>query len=117
LVVHGSLQAWWIAPILQSAAEGPLLLLSMILTAFNDNAEITFLATLIPNFDEALEYAVVAGAVTGGGLTVIANAPNPTGQAILGRYFQHGISALYLLYSALFPATVMGLSFYLLRRF
>jgi Na+/H+ antiporter NhaD/arsenite permease-like protein len=56
-----------------------------------------------------------AGAVTGGGLTVIANAPNPAGQSILKRYFEHGVSPLGLLRAALIPTLVMGLSFALLR--
>lgn len=115
LVVHGNLQAWWIAPVLGNATEGVLLVMSAFLTSFNDNAEITFLATLIPSFDETMKYAVVAGAVSGGGLTVIANAPNPSGQAILGKYFDDGVSAVSLLSAAIFPAIVMGFSFYLLR--
>jgi di/tricarboxylate transporter len=76
------------------------------LTAFNDNAAITFLATLVPGLAEGMKIAVVAGAVVGGGLTVIANAPNPAGQAILGRYFRNGISPFGLLLGAL-PATVV----------
>jgi len=115
LVVHGNLQGWWIAPVLGNATEGALLVLSAFLTSFNDNAEITFLATLIPTFTDTMKYAVVAGAVTGGGLTVIANAPNPSGQAILGKYFDDGISAVSLLASAIYPAIIMGICFYLFR--
>jgi Na+/H+ antiporter NhaD/arsenite permease-like protein len=54
-----------------------------ILTAFNDNAAITYLASLVPGFSDALKYVLMAGAVIGGGLTVIANSPNPAGQSIL----------------------------------
>lgn len=115
LVVHGNLQGWWISPILKNAGEGSLLVLSAFLTSFNDNAEITFLATLIPSFTESMKYAIVAGAVTGGGLTVIANAPNPSGQAILGQYFDNGVSAVSLLSAAIYPAVIMGIGFYLLR--
>lgn len=115
LVVHGNLQGWWIAPVLGNASEGMLLVLSAFLTSFNDNAEITFLATLIPTFTESMKYAVVAGAVTGGGLTVIANAPNPSGQAILGKYFDDGISAVSLLAAAIYPAAIMGSLFYMFR--
>ncbi len=115
LVIHGNLQGWWIEPILTKATEGALLVISAFITSFNDNAELTFLASLIPSFDDAMKYAVVAGAVTGGGLTVIANAPNPSGQAILGKYFFGGISAISLLIAAIFPAIIMGLTFYLLR--
>ena len=90
LVVHGGLQAWWIEPVLKRLGEVPLFLGATILTAFNDNAAITYLATLVPGFTDPLKYAVVAGAVTGGGLTVIANAPNPAGQNILQRFFPDG---------------------------
>ncbi|MFQ5730122.1 MAG: putative Na+/H+ antiporter, partial [Waddliaceae bacterium] len=115
LMVHGTLQTWWIAPVLGKVGEELLMVISIFLTAFNDNAEITFLASLIHTFDEAMKYAVVAGAVTGGGLTVIANAPNPTGQAILKGYFYQGVSASALLASALLPTLIMGLTFYFLR--
>lgn len=108
LVVHGGLQGWWIEPVLKSLGEVPLFLGATVLTAFNDNAAITYLATLVPGFTEPLKYAVVAGAVTGGGLTVIANAPNPAGQAILQRFFPNGVSPLNLALAALVPTVVMG---------
>lgn len=134
LVTHGGLQGWWIAPVLSSLSEVPLFLGATVLTAFNDNAAITFLASQVPAFSpdviqdgitisksglllqraEALEYAVVAGAVTGGGLTVIANAPNPAGQSILSKYFPDGISPLGLLLGALFPTIVTGFVFMVL---
>ena len=85
LVIHGGFQGWWIGPVLRSMHDVQLMFGAMTLTAFNDNAAITYLATLVPNFSDALKYAVVAGAVAGGGLTVIANAPNPAGQSILSR--------------------------------
>ena len=113
LVVHGGLQGWWIAPILGSLGERPLFLGALGLTAINDNALITYLATLVPGLGERLRYAVVAGAVTGGGLTVIANAPNPAGQAILARYFEDGISPLGLLAGALVPTLVASVAFLL----
>lgn len=114
LVVHGGLQAWWIEPVLKSLGEVPLFIGATILTAFNDNAAITYLATLVPGFTEPLKYAVVAGAVTGGGLTVIANAPNPAGQTILQRFFPDGVSPVGLFLGALGPTAVMGAVFLLL---
>ncbi|MDO8539802.1 MAG: putative Na+/H+ antiporter [Opitutaceae bacterium] len=115
LVIHGGLQSWWIQPLLSRLGEVPLFIGATILTAFNDNAAITFLATLVPDFTDPLKYAVVAGAVTGGGLTVIANAPNPAGQAILARYFPQGVSPLRLALAALFPTLVMAMCFMLAR--
>jgi hypothetical protein len=114
LVVHGGLQNWWIEPVLKRLGEFPLFLGATVLTAFNDNAAITYLATLVPGFTDALKYAVVAGAVTGGGLTVIANAPNPAGQSILQRYFPEGVSPLGLAVSALGPTVIMAACFLLL---
>jgi hypothetical protein len=114
LVIHGGLQAWWIEPVLGSLGELPLFFGATILTAFNDNALITLLATLVPGFSEELKYAVVAGAVTGGGLTVIANAPNPAGQSILQRYFPEGVSPLGLFLGALVPTLVVVFSFMVL---
>ncbi len=113
LVVHGGLQAWWISPMLSNVSSHSLMVLSTILTAFNDNAAITYLTTLIPSFDALMKYAVVAGAVTGGGLTIIANAPNPAGAAILEEHFEYGISFSYLFLAALIPTLIVGLSFYL----
>jgi Na+/H+ antiporter NhaD/arsenite permease-like protein len=115
LVIHGSLQGWWIAPVLRRLTEIPLFFGAMGLTAFNDNAAITYLASLVPGFPEELKYAVVAGAVAGGGLTVIANAPNPAGQSILGRFFSDGVSALLLALGAIVPTMILAACF-LLRR-
>jgi len=111
LVIHGGLQAWWIEPIMGRLGELPLFISSSILTAFNDNAAIIFLASLVPGFTEPLKYAVVAGAVTGGGLTVIANAPNPAGQAILFRYFPGGVAPLGLAAAALPPTIIVAVCF------
>ena len=115
LVVHGGLQGWWIEAVLRSLDKTSLFIAAGVLTAFNDNAAITYLASLVPGLGASLKYAVVAGAVTGGGLTVIANAPNPAGQAILGRFFPNGISALNLFLGALVPTILMGLVFLLFR--
>ncbi len=115
LVIHGGLQQWWIEPVLGSLNEVPLMLAAMGLTAFNDNAAITYLCTLVPTFTDGMKYAAVAGAVTGGGLTVIANAPNPAGQAILNKHFKDGISAICLLGGAAFPTAVLTLVYLLLR--
>jgi predicted cation transporter len=114
LVIHGGLQSWWIAPVLASLTEHKLYLGATILTAFNDNALITYLATLVPNLDERLKLAVVEGAVTGGGLTVIANAPNPAGQALLGRFFDGAILPIWLAAGALLPTLIAMAVFRLL---
>ena len=116
LVTLGGVQGWWMEPMLQALSEAgaaATLGVASILTAFNDNASVTYLASTVPNLADHIKYAIVAGAVTGGGLTVIANAPNPAGQAILGRYFKGGINALKLFLWAFIPTTIMFLLFIL----
>jgi hypothetical protein len=114
LVIHGGLQGWWIAPLLASLSEWPLYLGATLLTAFNDNALITYLATLVPGFAAPMKMAVLQGAVTGGGLTVIANAPNPAGQALLARFFGGSVRPLALAAGALLPTLVAIAAFRLL---
>ena len=111
LVIHGGLQGWWIAPVLASLSETPLFLTATILTSFNDNALITYLGTLVPNLSDPLKLALVEGAVTGGGLTVIANAPNPAGQSLLSRFFDGAVIPLGLLLGALVPTFIAALLF------
>jgi hypothetical protein len=108
LVIHGGLQGWWLAPIISSLTEWPLFIGSTILTSFNDNAAITFLASQVDGLGPQLKYAVLAGAVTGGGLTVIANAPNPAGQALLSRFFGEGVSPAKLAAGAFIPTILVA---------
>ena len=115
LKIHGECQGWWISPVLTSLSEWPLMIGATVLTAFNDNAAITFLASQVHGFTDTLKYAVVAGAVTGGGLTVIANAPNPAGQSILQRYFENGVSPARLALGAMIPTIILGACFMLMR--
>lgn len=111
LVIHGGVQGWWIAPIIQTLPDQALMLGATILTAFNDNAAITYLASQVDGISLSAKHAVVAGAVTGGGLTVIANAPNPAGQSILSRFFKDGVSPLYLFLAALTPTIIFYMCF------
>ena len=115
LVIHGGCQGWWISVLLTSIDNQWLLMIgSTVLTAFNDNAAITYLASQAPGLPILSKYAVLAGAVTGGGLTVIANAPNPAGQSVLGRYFEGGVSPGGLAKAAIIPTIIMGACFMLL---
>ena len=114
LVIHGGLQAWWIGPVLRSLSEDGLFWGATLLTAFNDNALITYLATLVPDLSETLKIAIVEGAVTGGGLTVIANAPNPAGQALLGRFFDDAVSPAKLFAAAAVPTLIAAAAFRLI---
>jgi len=106
LVIHGGCQGWWIEPIIMNLREQALMLGASLLTAFNDNAAITYLAAQAGEISATAKYAVVAGAVVGGGLTVIANAPNPAGQSLLARFFKFGISPIGLALGAI-PATII----------
>jgi hypothetical protein len=107
LVIHGGCQAWWIEPIILALKDQTLMFGATVLTAFNDNAAITYLAAQVDGISPTAKYAIVAGAVAGGGLTVIANAPNPAGQNILGKFFKGGISPLGLFLGALPPTLIV----------
>ncbi len=114
LVTHGSLQAWWIEPLLNNLGEGEVFLGTIALSAFNDNAAITYLATLAPDFSPRMQYLIVAAAVASGGLTIIANAPNPAGVAILKKHFGERVSPVKLLAGATLPTIVMASFLYFL---
>ena len=114
LVIHGGCQAWWIEPVMMGLREQALMMGATLLTAFNDNAAITYLAAQVDGIADSAKYAVVAGAVAGGGLTVIANAPNPAGQSLLARFFKFGISPLGLALGAIPPTIIVYLCLLLL---
>lgn len=114
LVVLGSEQKWWLQPLISGISDQVLYFGATALTGITDNAALTYLGSLVELTDSA-KYFLVAGAVTGGGLTVIANAPNPAGYGILKDSFgADGISPLGLLKGALFPTFVAILCFELL---
>ncbi|RQO79275.1 putative Na+/H+ antiporter [Acidovorax sp. FJL06] len=115
LVVLGGLQQWWLQPILMAMDANAVFFGAAALTAFTDNAALTYLGSLVEGLSHEFQVALVAGAVTGGGLTVIANAPNPAGAAILKDRFAGGVvHPLYLLLGALPPTLVAVLAFRLL---
>jgi hypothetical protein len=115
LVVLGSLQGWWLQPLLEMMSPTAVFYGSLALTAITDNAALTYLGSLVIGTSPEFKLALVGGAVAGGGLTVIANAPNPAGIAILRAYFPNAtVSALYLLIAALPPTLVAILAYRLL---
>ena len=118
LVTLGSLQAWWLKPLITSLGGSTLFFGATALTAITDNAALTYLGSLVEGISAELKYALVAGAVTGGGVTVIANAPNPAGVGILQKaraFGEDGISPLGLFLGALFPTAVAIVFFWLLH--
>ncbi|MRX08224.1 hypothetical protein GJ697_10295 [Pseudoduganella sp. FT25W] len=115
LVVLGGMQQWWLQPIVESLSPLALFFGAMSLTAITDNAALTYLGSLIDTISPAAQYMLMAGAVTGGGLTVIANAPNPAGVSLLRRGFRdESIGTLGLLAGALAPTAVAAAAFLLL---
>ncbi|MBH9579618.1 putative Na+/H+ antiporter [Inhella proteolytica] len=115
LVVLGGQQQWWLQPLLMQMDANAVFFGATALTAITDNAALTYLGSLVEGLSDDFKVALVAGAVTGGGLTVIANAPNPAGVAILRGQFEDGaISPLGLLIGALPPTLVAMLAFRLL---
>lgn len=111
LVVLGGLQKWWLDPLLRKLDEFPLFLGTTLLTAITDNAALTYLGSQVEGVSDGFKYALVAGAIAGGGLTVIANAPNPAGYSILqDKFGPDGIKPMKLLLFAL-PPTLIAATF------
>jgi Na+/H+ antiporter NhaD/arsenite permease-like protein len=107
LVVLGGLQQWWLQPIVEGLEPLALFFGTAGLTAITDNAALTYLGSLIQGMSAESKYMLVAGAVAGGGLTVIANAPNPAGATLLKRGFaDDSIGAVGLLLGALIPTFI-----------
>ena len=114
-MVLGGLQQWWLQPLISGLKPLALFFGALGLTAIADNAALTYLGSLIDGMSAEAKYMLMAGAVAGGGLTVIANAPNPAGVALLRNGFDKGsIGALGLLLGALAPTAVATLTLLLL---
>jgi Na+/H+ antiporter NhaD/arsenite permease-like protein len=110
LVVIGGQQKWWLEGALSSLNDSALFFGAAALTAITDNAALTYLGSLVENVSEEFKYALVAGAVAGGGLTVIANAPNPAGFAILKDSFQDQSINPFALFIAALPPTLIAIA-------
>jgi Na+/H+ antiporter NhaD/arsenite permease-like protein len=109
LVVLGGQQKWWLEPLLKSLNPDVVYYGAIALTAITDNAALTYLGSLVEGLSEEFKYALVAGAVTGGGLTVIANAPNPAGYSILKSSFKEGAISPLLLFINAIPPTLIAI--------
>ncbi|RXJ95753.1 hypothetical protein CRU94_03830 [Arcobacter sp. AHV-9/2010] len=115
LVILGGQQAWWLQDIISNLSNTEAFFGAIGLGAFTDNAAITYLGSLIDGLSDEFKYYLVAGAVTGGGLTVIANAPNPAGVAILKNHFEYGaVDPRYLFLGAVLPTIVSSICFIIL---
>ena len=107
LVILGGQQKWWLQPLLNKLSPDQIYYAATALTAITDNAALTYLGSLVDGLSDQFKYALAAGAITGGGLTVIANAPNPAGYSILSKnFYGNTISPLYLFLAALGPTIV-----------
>jgi hypothetical protein len=114
LITLGGYQRWWLQELLAGMSPTMLYWGATALTAVTDNAALTYLGSLVEGIDESFKYALVSGAITGGGLTVIANAPNPAGMSILKGTFRDGaVSPAGLLLGALAPTAVAAAAFLL----
>ncbi|HHW4681132.1 MAG TPA: putative Na+/H+ antiporter, partial [Xylella taiwanensis] len=112
LVILGGQQQWWLQPMLLRMTSDQVFWSAAMLTAFTDNAALTYLGSLVEGLSDGFKYALVAGAVTGGGLTIMVNAPNPAGIAILrGHFKEASVHPLGLFLAALPPTVMAALAF------
>jgi hypothetical protein len=113
IIQFGAFQKWWLAPLLSKMNDAVLFKGAALLTAITDNAALTYLGSQV-DLSDSSKYALVAGALAGGGLTIIANAPNAAGYSVLSHKFPGGIKPLSLLIAALAPTTVAIICLWLL---
>lgn len=107
LIVFGPFQKWWMEPLLTSLTKNTLYFLATALTGITDNAALTYLGSQVPHLAEASKWALVSGAISGGGLSVLANAPNPIGFSILNSKFKNQILSGLKLFLAALPMTII----------
>lgn len=114
LVILGKVQGWWLEPLIRDLKAFEMFSGALVLTSITDNAALTYLGAQVPNLSDSLKYALVAGAVVGGGMTVIANAPNPAGYSIfLSTFGRQGIHPLKLALGAVVPTLVAAIVFWI----
>jgi hypothetical protein len=106
LVVFGALQRWWLEPLITQLGSMSLYFAATGLTAITDNAALTYLGAQVPTLSDISKYYLVAGALTGGGLTIIANAPNAAGYSVLQKFLPDGLKPFSLFLGALIPTIV-----------
>ncbi|PIS10627.1 MAG: hypothetical protein COT73_08340 [Bdellovibrio sp. CG10_big_fil_rev_8_21_14_0_10_47_8] len=106
IIMFGNFQSWWLSPLLSGMDQITLYLGATSLTAVTDNAALTYLGSQVEGLTEISKYYLVAGAIAGGGLTIIANAPNAAGFSILQKNFSEGFSPLLLLRAAIIPTVI-----------
>ncbi len=115
LIIFGAFQSWWVEPVIIALSETALYVSAIGLTAITDNAALTYLGSQVESISELSKWALVSGALAGGGLTILANAPNPAGFSILSSKFpDSSLNAAKLFLAALAPTFVAGLCFYFL---
>ncbi len=114
LIIFGSLQSWWLNDFIAGLDSKALFFGAIGLTAVTDNAALTYLGSQIENLTEISKWALTAGALVGGGLTILANAPNAAGFSVLAPKFQDGsLNAFKLFKAAVFPTVVAMLCYYI----
>ncbi len=107
VVVLGHQQAWWLRELVEGKSPFSLFLGSTVLTSVTDNAALTYLSTQIESLTPLMRHAVVAGSIAGGGISVVANAPNPIGFSILREQLgDAGFGFSDLLRYALLPTAI-----------
>jgi Na+/H+ antiporter NhaD/arsenite permease-like protein len=113
LIVFGNLQTWWLNDLLLQLGSKALFVGATCLTAVTDNAALTYLGSQVEGLSNISKWSLTAGALVGGGLTILANAPNAAGFAVLSSEFKDGtLNALKLFKAALFPTAVAFVCYY-----
>lgn len=114
LLVLGSFQQWWLQPIITELSEKTVFFAAVGLTAITDNAALTYLGSQVPDLKETARWALVSGALAGGGLTILANAPNPVGFSLLISKFPNRVLSSGKLFLAAIIPTLIAVTCFLI---
>lgn len=112
----GGLQEWWILKLVKNSSDFGYMWAAYILSIFLDNVLVNLMMHDLPVVTDCYLYLVVAGCMSAGGLTLIANTPNIVSFATLRPFFQKPSFSFWKLFLAsLFPSVLALMLFWLLR--
>ncbi|WP_213357473.1 putative Na+/H+ antiporter [Chlamydiifrater phoenicopteri] len=113
LILFGDLQEWWVLALMEKVSYEGHMIISFIMSMFLDNALVNYLIFKLPSANDCYHYLAISGAMSAGGLTLMANVPNIIGYLLLRPSFKvRSVSLVWLFVAALPPAVISALIFW-----
>lgn len=116
LLILGGLQEWWMLVIMHRMSDFGYMFTSYILSMFLDNVLVNYLVHNLSVATDCFLYLVIAGCMSAGGVTILANAPNIVGYLIIKPFFPTSpVSLGRLFVFALGPSLIALMTFWALK--